>query len=796
MAVADPNDVYLLRPLNNSPPSAEDKRHSAELEKFLRDAGLYEPDEDAYLRQEVLGLFYELTQTWVKGVCRKKNLNVEDARAHVYTFGSYRLGVHGPGADMDTLVVGPRYVLRDSDFFGSDKHCLQYMLSQTPDITDIQPVPDAFVPMIGIKYKGVQIDILYASLAMQTLPEQLDLSSHAVLRGCDEPTVRALNGCRVTDTMLKLVPRQDVFRTALRAVKHWASLRGISSNVTGYLGGVNLAIMVAKICQLYPRAEASTVLLKFFILLKAWPWPRAIHLRIPEEHSLGLPVWDPRPGTRDSLALMPVITPAYPAMNSLYNVQRSTLEVMTEEFAGAADVCTSFLHCPPGKPIEWGRLFTPVPFFTQHSFYIQLEVSADSEGDLVLWDGWVSSRIRRLVRNLEDHVRIRPYPKAQKPPPELLKVTAAKEPDTKDALVDAKDAGKDADACAAGRPRLCYYIGIDKRAAAALTAQQLLPNGQVAQLPPHAMTGPAGAPAGKVDLKQPCTIFVNEVTAWPAKRPGMELRVNVLKRAALPSWLPGVPQRPPAPALPAPPPAAVDSKATKAATGVKRAASGEPSNDAASAAPAAAPLAQQPAKRARANQAATAATAVAPAKRAVAQDAGPEAAAATAGASQPPPAKRAKAAQAAPRSQTQSPALTPEPHSGESAAAASAAPAQTQAGGEPATAAPSSAGAVSAGAGGESVAAVASGSAAPSGGAVSSGAAATDATAVAGAGGGGEGLSQEAAQQLAERASQADERAAVQESQLHNTGRDMGDWLGVDHGVALTGVQGSPSASS
>eukprot|EP00198_Chlamydomonas_reinhardtii_P013319 XP_001702656.1 poly(a) polymerase [Chlamydomonas reinhardtii] len=407
MAVADPNDVYLLRPLNNSLPSAEDKRHSAELEQFLRDAGLYEPDEDAYLRQEVLGLFYELTQTWVKGVCRKKNLNVEDARAHVYTFGSYRLGVHGPGADMDTLVVGPRYVLRDSDFFGSEKHCLEYMLSQTPDITDIQPVPDAFVPMIGIKYKGVQIDILYASLAMQTLPEQLDLSNHAVLRGCDEPTVRALNGCRVTDTMLKLVPRQEVFRTALRAVKHWASLRGISSNVTGYLGGVNLAIMVAKICQLYPRAEASTVLLKFFILLKAWPWPRAIHLRIPEEHSLGLPVWDPRPGTRDSLALMPVITPAYPAMNSLYNVQRSTLEVMTEEFAAAADVCTSFLHCPPGKPIEWSRLFTPVPFFTQHSFYIQLEVSADSEGDLVLWDGWVSSRIRRLVRNLEDHVRVR-----------------------------------------------------------------------------------------------------------------------------------------------------------------------------------------------------------------------------------------------------------------------------------------------------------------------------------------------------------------------------------------------------
>mgnify|MGYP001807049344 CR=1 FL=1 len=61
---------------------------------------------------------------------------------------------------------------------------------------------------------------------------------------------------------------------------------------------------------------------------------------------------------------------------------------------------------------------------------------------------------------------------------------------------------------------------MDKRAAAALTAQQLLPNGQVAQLPAHALTGPAGAPAGKVDLKQPCIIFVNEVGEGRLRRGG------------------------------------------------------------------------------------------------------------------------------------------------------------------------------------------------------------------------------------------------------------------------------------
>ena len=74
------------------------------------------------------------------------------------------------------------------------------------------------------------------------------------------------------------------------------SERGIYSNALGYLGGVSWAMLVARTCQLYPNASASTIVHKFFFVFEKWDWPKPVLLKKMDEDELGLglPVWDPR----------------------------------------------------------------------------------------------------------------------------------------------------------------------------------------------------------------------------------------------------------------------------------------------------------------------------------------------------------------------------------------------------------------------------------------------------------------------------------------------------------------------
>ncbi|KAG0498349.1 hypothetical protein HPP92_003040 [Vanilla planifolia] len=400
LVVAKRANGYLgvTEPISLSGPSELDVVKSQELDKFLEDAGLYESQEEAVSREEVLGRLDQIVKIWVKKISRIKGFNeqfVQEANAKIFTFGSYRLGVHGPGADIDTLCVGPRHATREEDFFVE----LHNMLAEMPEVTELHPVPDAHVPVMKFRIGGVSIDLLYAKLALWVIPEDLDISQDSILQNADEQTVRSLNGCRVTDHILRLVPNIQNFRTTLRCMRFWAKRRGVYSNVAGFLGGINWALLVARICQLYPNALPSMLVSRFFRVYTQWRWPNPVMLCEIEEGTLGLPVWDPRRNFKDRLHQMPIITPAYPCMNSSYNVSSSTLRVMTEEFQRGNELCEAL----EANKIEWSSLFEPYPFFEAYKNYLQIDITAADEDDLRKWKGWVESRLRTLTLKIERH---------------------------------------------------------------------------------------------------------------------------------------------------------------------------------------------------------------------------------------------------------------------------------------------------------------------------------------------------------------------------------------------------------
>lgn len=85
-----------------------------------------------------------------------------------------------------------------------------------------------------------------------------------LLKNLDQKCVRSLNGCRVTDEILRLVPNIDNFRLALRAIKLWAKRK-----IVWYLNYFIITDMMCKICLSWYT---------FFFIFRTWHIQQCLRL--------------------------------------------------------------------------------------------------------------------------------------------------------------------------------------------------------------------------------------------------------------------------------------------------------------------------------------------------------------------------------------------------------------------------------------------------------------------------------------------------------------------------------------
>ncbi|KAF2480912.1 Poly(A) polymerase papa [Neohortaea acidophila] len=385
--------------MSMEPPSPKDIKLDDALLQELKSRNEFEAPEETQRRHSVLDRLESVLKRLVAMVGKQQGLPpgiLNEAGGKIFTFGSFELGVYGPKSDMDTLMAAPKHVSRE-DFFQYMPDLLRKEF-KPEEIAELTPVPGISVPIIKLELCGVSVDLIFCRLHLQSVPKSQELSNLDLLRGLDDTDLKCVNGTRVTRRILELVPQTKVFRMALRAVKLWAKQRALYGNIVGYPGGVAYAMMVARICQLYPRAAAPLVIWKFFYLMRKWNWPSPVLLQNHEEGSINLREWDPSIYPGDKRHLMPIITPAFPRANACHTIGPSTKKVLLQEMERAEGIVRSIYES--GRP--WRDLFQRHSFFTDaYRHYICVITAGRTKEAQQAWSGLVESKVKWLIVGIE-----------------------------------------------------------------------------------------------------------------------------------------------------------------------------------------------------------------------------------------------------------------------------------------------------------------------------------------------------------------------------------------------------------
>lgn len=559
----------------------QDQTLTKQLHSTLCTRGVYEDQDGMQRRLRVLRELHQLLLGWSDLLLRQSiNINASDKeddmtsdvtsittnqyKLQLISFGSYRLGVNNPSADLDLLALCPPHVAR-SDFFSS----LVSMLNEDERVREVHPVPKAYTPVIKFEMKGISIDLLFVSLLDGTklglidslgigegdmstvqmsiseesrdqtlssntpmnyseallpaasrstspssstvttpLPPRIEFNlDDTMLISLDEQSVRSLNGVRVAQYLCTLIPNKANFTIVLRTVKEWALVHGLYSNVLGFLGGINWAILVAWVCKRHVKASPPLLLKLFFQTFRKWAWPKPVKLNKivmqPPQGVMPLPIWNPKANPRDRAHLMPIITPVYPSMNSSYNVGEPQLRRIQEELYRGEQ---TILQIANGSA-QWSDLLERNDFFREHAHYLQINIIASNNDDYRAWFGLCESKLRILIAGLEspeNGIQAYPFAKFFKRTSNRDKVVPS--PETLD---DMSNASGDEDPTSS-EPVITAAFFIALRFANGIDS---------------------------VDLKNCTEEFVYKVNTWEERKHDMDLSIMHVLQSELPSFV-------------------------------------------------------------------------------------------------------------------------------------------------------------------------------------------------------------------------------------------------------------------
>ncbi|OJJ50673.1 hypothetical protein ASPZODRAFT_54896 [Penicilliopsis zonata CBS 506.65] len=195
----------------------------------------------------------------------------------VVPVGSYWLGVWDAASDLDLLVIGQ---ISPRVFFALTTPKLRRAADH--GIKILRKVRAASGTMLELEVCGVQLDLQYcaATRIVESWPQALELPPTDSIFDLPMQSLIKLNALRDTHYLERTIPDLAAFRLAYRSIKTWAQQRGLYSAKLGYLGGVHIVSLLARICKLAFRTvgltSAADIICTFFQQYAQFNWKKDV----------------------------------------------------------------------------------------------------------------------------------------------------------------------------------------------------------------------------------------------------------------------------------------------------------------------------------------------------------------------------------------------------------------------------------------------------------------------------------------------------------------------------------------
>ncbi|OTA93706.1 hypothetical protein M434DRAFT_21305 [Hypoxylon sp. CO27-5] len=329
-------------------------------------------------------------------------LQSEDSRARglpafvIVPVGSYGLGVWTTSSNIDCLCIGP---ISSKTFFALAIQRLRKAASR--GIKILRRVEAHSGIVLELEVGHIKVDLQYCSAISiaETWPKALSLPSTDPIFDLSPSVLAQLKPARDLYHLLRTVPDLAAFKLAYLLIKCWAKRRGIYAAKFGYLGGIQVAILLARICKLLSQdgrtIPAPTILTTFYSHYAGFDWKMDMAFDPFFHKKLHY--------FRTAQEPMVVLGFHGPRLNTAQTASTSTVHTISDEFKRAKELLSR-------REMTWlqflGDGTDSAEFLDAYQMYIKITARfwgvSFAKGNAFV--NWLESRCASLLANLSKQV--------------------------------------------------------------------------------------------------------------------------------------------------------------------------------------------------------------------------------------------------------------------------------------------------------------------------------------------------------------------------------------------------------